>query len=95
MPTQALKTHQNEEGNSLSLSVDVPPRLDMQRIDLGEYESAKLVPRLIIECKPEEPGSVVWLESRPVMEDGAVRLFLLVQNFGMRTETMHIREADA
>jgi hypothetical protein len=65
----------------------------MGTVDLGEFEDAQLLPRLSYRYDP--PGAsadVATHETRQVMEDGAVRLVVHLQNFGAQAVRVTILE---
>lgn len=82
-----------KEDDSLLASVVVPPH-QMERVGLGEYESAELIPALDVQHDVDGWDQVEWIENRKRLEDGTIRVFLLVQNFSDRPASVLVHRAE-
>lgn len=71
----------------LLASCVIPPH-EMRRLDVGEYETEELVPKLTVEHDADGWDLVEWIENQRIMEDGSLRLFLVIQNFSDQSVTV-------
>ncbi|MGW0867813.1 hypothetical protein [Streptomyces sp. NPDC002611] len=92
MTAHVPNTNPNED-DSLLASAVVPPH-QMERVGLGEYESVELIPALNVQHDVDGWDQVEWIENRKRLEDGTIRVFLLVQNFSDQAATVHVHRAD-
>ena len=76
------------------LATGVIPSRDMKPVYVGEYETAELIPKLSV--KPRQKGFdiIAWVPNRKVLEDGSIRLSVMVQNFTDEPVTVDVREDD-
>ena len=85
-------SHDKQNAKNLLAPVIIPPR-KMQRLDLGEYESAELIPRLIYKLTPDEPESLAANEVIIEQQGGGLRLALHLENYGDHAITVRVLEA--
>ncbi|WP_314410142.1 hypothetical protein [Streptomyces sp. DSM 40484] len=78
----------------LLASHDIPAH-DSDRIPVGEYETKELIPKLVISYQSKgwvTKGDVQWVVSRPVMEDGSVRVVVFVENYSAHDVTVNVHQ---
>lgn len=79
------------DGDEDTNVVAIVPAASIHTVDLGEYEDAGLIPAWDIDY---DANVVSWKEIRVVMEDGAIRLHISLQNTGMQSSIVRIRDKD-
>ena len=82
-----------KEDDSLLASVVIPPH-QMERVGLGEYESEELIPELDVQNDVDGWDQVEWVENRKPLEDGTIRVFLIVQNFSDQPASVRVYHAE-
>lgn len=85
-------SHNEQNTKDLLALVTIQPR-KMERLDLGEYESEELIPRLIYKLTPEEPESLAANEAVIEQQGGGLRLALHLENYSDHAVTVRVLEA--
>ncbi|MFI9175974.1 hypothetical protein [Streptomyces lincolnensis] len=96
MTAHVLNTNPNQEDEHVLASGVIPARKS-DRIFVGEYEADELVPKLIVSYQTKgwvTKDDVQWVVSRPVMEDGSVRVVVFVENYSAHDVTVNVRQDD-
>lgn len=88
-PSKVIDNEQKDD--SILTSVTVPPH-EMRPVFVDESETEELIPKLTVEAKRDGWNVIRWIPIHKIMEDGSIRLSVVVRNLSAQPMVVRVRQ---